>query len=52
MLDLIAEIKSAIAIPKNSPFTQRKPRRFYPSGFLLYLYFYVSMFLCISIFLC
>lgn len=33
--DLITEVKSAIAIPKNSPFTQARPPEAAPSGVLL-----------------
>lgn len=38
--DLITEVKSAIAIPKNSPFTQARPPEAAPSGVLLSLFFY------------
>ncbi len=41
--DLITEVKSAIAIPKNSPFTQARPPEAAPPGVLLcvYLLFFI-----------
>lgn len=41
--DLITEVKSAIAIPKNSPFTQAKAPKAEPPGFLLYTDAYDSL---------
>lgn len=46
IIDLISEVKSAIVIPKNSPFTQAKPPRLLPRGFCLCIHFYFLTILC------